>query len=59
MKPKPSPPKSSDPGITFEDCVDSVQHEIDDALARFPENKDLFLHQVRLILDKLQRTSDS
>jgi hypothetical protein len=53
MKTKTSPAKTADPQITFDDCVDSVRFEIEDALKRFPENKELFLHQVRLILDKL------
>jgi len=41
--------------ITFNDCLESVRFEIEDALQRFPENKDLFLHQVRLLLDRLQQ----
>jgi hypothetical protein len=40
--------------ITFNDCLESVRYEIEDALERFPENKALFLHQVRLLLDKMQ-----
>lgn len=39
--------------ITFGDCLDSVRYEIEDALARFPQNRDLFLHQVRLLVDSL------
>ena len=39
--------------ITFSDCLESVRYEIEDALERFPDNKELFLHQVRLLLDKL------
>ncbi len=41
--------------ITFSDCLESVRFEIEDALERFPENKELFLHQIRLLLDQLQR----
>jgi hypothetical protein len=41
--------------ITFNDCLESVRFEIEDALRRFPENKDLFLHQVRLLLERLQQ----
>jgi hypothetical protein len=41
--------------ITFNDCLESVRFEIEDALQRFPENKDLFLHQVRLLLDRMQQ----
>jgi hypothetical protein len=43
--------------ITFNDCLESVRYEIEDALARFPDNQDLFLHQVRLLLDRLQQRS--
>jgi hypothetical protein len=39
--------------ITFGDCLESVRYEIEDALERFPGNKELFLHQVRLLLDSL------
>ena len=39
--------------ITFGDCLESVRYEIEDALARFPGNKDLFLHQVRLLVDSM------
>ena len=39
--------------ITFGDCLESVRYEIEDALARFPGNKELFLHQVKLLLDSL------
>lgn len=39
--------------ITFTDCLESVRYEIEDALQRFPDNKELFLHQVRLLLDEL------
>ena len=39
--------------ITFGDCLESVRYEIEDALARFPGNKDLFLHQVRLLVESL------
>ena len=43
--------------ITFTDCVESVRYEIEDALERFPDNKDLFLHQVRILLDKFGKAS--
>jgi hypothetical protein len=46
--------KKTQSDITFNDCLESVRFEIEDALERFPENKDLFLHQVRLLLDKMQ-----
>lgn len=49
------PEQKTDSGITFTDCLESVQYEIEDALERFPDNKDLFLHQVRLLIDKLQK----
>lgn len=39
--------------ITFGDCLESVRYEIEDALARFPGNKDLFLHQVRLLVESM------
>jgi hypothetical protein len=41
--------------ITFGDCLESVRYEIEDALERFPNNRTLFLHQVRLLLDKLEQ----
>jgi hypothetical protein len=59
MNTKPAPPKEVNSGITFNDCVESVRYEIEDALARFPENRSLFLHQVRLVLDKLEDVSKS
>ncbi len=40
--------------ITFNDCLESVRFEIEDALQRFPQNKQLFLHQVSLLLDRLE-----
>ena len=46
-------PKIIKSDITFSDCIESVRYEIEDALARFPENKELFLHQIRLLLDEL------
>ena len=39
--------------ITFSDCLESVRYEIEDALERFPENKELFLHQIKLLVEKL------
>ena len=53
MKPTMIPKEKIQSNITFGDCLESVSYEIEDALARFPENKELFLHQVRLLLDKL------
>jgi hypothetical protein len=47
--------QKTDSNITFSDCLESVRYEIEDALERFPENKDLFLHQVRLLLEKLEQ----
>jgi hypothetical protein len=41
--------------ITFNDCLESVRFEIEDALQRFPDNKELFLHQIRLLLDRMQQ----
>lgn len=41
--------------ITFGDCIESVRYEIEDALERFPDNKELFIHQVRLLLDQLSK----
>jgi hypothetical protein len=53
---KPIIPKEKiDTNISFSDCVDSVRFEVEDALQRFPESKELFLHQVRLILEKLEQ----
>ena len=54
MKTNPAHPKETNSGITFNDCVESVRYEIEDALARFPEHRSLFLHQVRIVLDKLE-----
>jgi hypothetical protein len=49
------PEEKTHSDITFSDCLESVRYEIEDALERFPDNKDLFLHQIRLLLDKLQQ----
>jgi hypothetical protein len=49
------PEEKTHSDITFGDCIESVRYEIEDALQRFPENKDVFLHQVRLLLDQLQQ----
>ena len=49
-------PSQSD--ITFTDCLESVRYEIEDALERFPANKDLFLHQIRLLLEGLSKAPE-
>lgn len=41
--------------ITFGDCLESIRYEIEDALQRFPDNKELFLHQVRLLVETIER----
>ena len=53
MKPSSMPKEKIQSDITFGDCLESVRYEIEDALERFPDNKDLLLHQIRLLLDKL------
>ncbi len=50
------PEEKTSSDITFSDCLESVRYEIEDALQRFPENKELFLHQVRLMLDRMKQT---
>jgi hypothetical protein len=49
------PEEKTPSDITFSDCLESVRYEIEDALQRFPENKEVFLHQVRLLLDRLEQ----
>ena len=53
MKTTTTPNQKITSDITFSDCLESVRYEIEDALQRFPDNKELFLHQVRLLLDQL------
>jgi len=47
------PKETINSDITFTDCLESVRYEIEDALERFPDNKELFLHQIKLLLEKL------
>jgi hypothetical protein len=54
---KATPKERIQSDITFNDCLESVRFEIEDALRRFPENKDLFLHQVQLLVDMLRQQS--
>lgn len=53
MKTPPTQTDKISSDITFSDCLESVRYEIEDALKLFPENKELFLHQIRLLLDQL------
>jgi hypothetical protein len=53
-----TPNEQSQSDITFSDCLESVRYEIEDALERFPANKDLFLHQIRLLLETLSKGAE-
>ena len=49
------PEETPQSDITFTDCLESIRYEIEDALQRFPQKKELFLHQIRLLLDGLEK----